>query len=262
MLRAKNAADMKWYLYRSDAKLKMLFQQIAKAGASKKTIEWKMGVPAAGSVSGKSESGDAVDEDDMLKAIIERLEASGQVGTLEAPNLYIKGVMPMRWGMYNDLGRRDADQGPLVYFGGLDADAHLLLALGGSSKHVIGHEGATSTYSRSSTPELVDALCRGIETGQYKPQPWDDKRETEDRVYRAIAIAQHYLRPPTQNLEFLAKTLMVGKTYDAEQYIGIKDANVILGTPLYVALAAPYPSDDHWGIIPEKPNTSPRSSSE
>lgn len=260
MLRATNGADLKWYLYRSDVKLRMLFQQIAKTGGSKKTIEWKMAVPALGSVSGKSESDEAVDEDDMLKAVIERLEAMGQVGTLEEPNLYIKGVMPMRWGMYNDLGRRDADQGPLVYFGGLDAEAHLLLALGGSSKHVIGHEGATSTYSRSSTPELVDALCRGIETGQYEPQPWDDKREAEDRVYRAIAIAQHYLRPPTQNLEFFAKTLMAGKTYDAEQYIGIKDARVIVGTPLYVALAAPYPNDDHWGIIPEQTDKSGQSS--
>lgn len=252
MLRVKSSADIKWYLYRSDAKLRMLFQQIAKAGSSKKTIEWKVGIPSVGTVSRKSESENAVDADDMLKAIIERLESSGQVGTLEDPSLYIKGVMPMRWGMYNDLGRRDADQGPLVYFGGLDADARMLLALGGSSKHVLGHEGATSTYSRSSTPELVDALCRGIESGQYEPPPWDDERETEGRVYRAIAMAQHYLRPPTQNLEFFAKTLMVGKTYGVEQYIGIEDAKVILGTPLFVALAAPFPSDEHSGTIPEE----------
>src|SRR5258708_192435 len=132
-----------------------------------------------------------------------------------------------------------------------DADAKMLLALGGSSKHVIGHEGATSTYSRSSTPELVEALCRGIESGEYEPPSWDTERNTEDRVYRAIAIAQHYLRPPTQNLEFFAKTLMVGETHDAEQYIGIESATATLATPLYVALAAPYPSDDHWGIIPE-----------
>jgi len=49
-----------------------------------------------GSLSGKSEAGDAVDEADMLKAVVERLEAMGQVGTLENPNLYIKGVMRMR----------------------------------------------------------------------------------------------------------------------------------------------------------------------
>lgn len=254
MIRAKNAAELKWYLYRSDAKLRMLFQQIAKPGASKKAIEWKAGVAAFG-LSSKSESDDSIDEDDMLKAVIERLESSGQVGTVEEPNLYIKGIMPMRWGMYNDNGRRDADQGPLVYFGGLDVDAPMLLGLGGSSKHVIGHEGATSTTSRSSTPALVDALCRGIEPGEFERFYPEEERE-EDQIYRAIAIAQHYLRPPTQNLEFVAKTLMVGNIHGVEQYIGIEETKVILGTPLYVALAAPYPNDDHWGIIPDDSDTS------
>src|SRR5258708_4697130 len=109
MIRAKNATDLKWYLYRSDAKLRMLFQQIAKAGASKKAIEWKAGLAGFGS-SSKSEFDVGIDEDDMLKAVVERLELSGQVGTLEDPNLYIKGIMPMRWGMYNDNGKRDPDQ--------------------------------------------------------------------------------------------------------------------------------------------------------
>jgi len=248
-MRAKNAADMKWYLYRSDAKLRMLFQQIAKTGA-KKAIEWKAGFSGVG-LSRKSESNEEVDEDEMLKAVTERLEYDGRVGTLEEPNLYIKGIMSMRWGMYNDLGRRDAAEGPLVYFGGLDKDTPMLLALGGSSKH----EGATSTYSRSSTPALVDALSRGIETGEFDRVYPKEERE-EDGIYRAIAIAQHYLRPPTQNLEFLAKTLMVGDIIGVEQYIGIDKTKVILGTPLYVALAAPFPNEDHWGIIPDEPDES------
>jgi hypothetical protein len=256
MIRAKNAADLKWYLYRSDAKVRMLFEQIAKPGGSKKTIEWKAGVAALG-LSRKSESDDSIDEDDMLKVVIERLESAGQVGTLEDPNPYIKGIMPMRWGMYNDNGGRDPDQGPLVYFGGLDVDVPMLIGLGGSSKHVIGHEGATSTTSRSSTPALVDALCHGIESGEFEPFHPEEERE-EDQIYRAIAIAQHYLRPPTQNLEFFAKTLMDGTIHGVEQYIGIEETKVILGTPLYVALAAPYPSDDHWGIIPDDSGTSGR----
>lgn len=251
-IRVRSAADMKWYLYRSDAKLRMLFQQIAKTGA-KRAIEWKAGYSGLG-LSRKSETDDQVDSDDMLKAVTERLEYDRLVGTLEEPNLYVKGIMPMRWGMYNDLGRRDAAEGPLVYFGGLDKDMPMLLALGGSSKHVLGHEGATSTYSRSSTPELVDALCRGIETGKFERIHPAEERE-ESTIYTAIAIAQHYLRPPTQNLEFFAKTLMEGDITGVEMYIGIDKTKVILGTPLYVALAAPYPNDDHWGIIPDEPDT-------
>jgi hypothetical protein len=251
MLRAKNADEIKWYLYRSDAKLRMLFQQIARPDNAKKTIEWKLALSAVASLSRKVETNQALDEDDMLNAVIQKLEESGQVGTVYEPNLYIKGIMPMRWGMYDDSGQRDPDNGPLVYFGGLDTQQGVLLGLGGSSKHVMGHEGATSTYSRSSTPALVTALCRGIESGKPEPPDSDDPRSAEDSVYRAMAIAQHYLRPPTQNLEFFAKRLMSGETCECEQYIGVSDVKAILGTPLYVALAAPYPQDDHWGIIPD-----------
>jgi hypothetical protein len=251
MMKLKNAAEMKWLLYRSDAKLKMLFGQIARNEGVKKTIEWKVSFGGVASRSRRVEAELTIDEDDMLKAVIQRLEETGQVGMIYEPNLYIKGVMPMRWGMYNDSGQRDPDQGPLVYFGGLDAEEGVLLGLGGSSKHVMGHEGATSTYSRSSTPALVTALCRGIETGLPELPNSKDPRAAEDEVYKAIAIAQHYLRPPTQNLEFLARVLMTGETCHCEAYIDIPKVKVILGTPLYVALAAPYPTNDHWGIIPD-----------
>jgi hypothetical protein len=246
----KNAAEMKWYLYRSDAKLRILYPQIAHRDIGKKMIEWKASAGFV-SVGRRVETDRTVDEDDMLRAVIEELEAEGQVGTVYEPNSYIKGVMPMRWGMYDDCGRRDPDQGPLVYFGGLDEQAGVLLGLGGSSKHVMGHEGATSTYSRSCTPALVTALLRGIESGLPQPPDTEDPRHGEDEVYRAMAIAQHYLRPPTQNLEFFANTLMVGETHACELYIGVPTVKVVLGTPLYVALIPPYPKDDHWGLIPD-----------
>jgi len=246
----KNAAEMKWYLYRSDAKLRMLYPQIGSRGDARKTIEWKLSA-GVGSLSRKVEREETVDEDDMLKAVMQELEEAGQVGTVYEPNLYIKGVMPMRWGMYDDAGMRDPADGPLVYFGGLDAEQGVLLGLGGSSRHVMGHEGATSTYSRSCTPALVTALLRGIESGLAEPPASEDPREGEDEVYKAIAIAQHYLRPPTQNLEFFAKTLMAGATHGCRPYIGVPEVKVVLGTPLYVAMAAPYPKDAHWGIIPD-----------
>src|ERR1700730_8135522 len=181
-MKIKSAADMKYYLYRSDAKLKMLFGQIAR-NDDKKTIEWKMSVRSV-SRSTKLEKDGIADEDDMLKAVVEHLEYAKQVGTIYEPNLYVKGVMPMRWGLYNDAGERDPDLGPLVYFGGLDKEERILLGLGGSSKHVLGHEGATSTYSRSSTPALVTALCRGIESGTKELRYSDSS--AEDEVYEAF----------------------------------------------------------------------------
>ena len=249
-IRLKSAEDVKWYLYRSSAKIRMLFPQIAQAGGKKSAVEWKMSA-GFGSVSRRVEHEGNIDEEDMLAAVIRELEESRQVGTVYEPNMYIKGVLPMRWGMYDDRGLRDPADGPLVYFGGLDRAEGVLLGLGGSSKHVMGHEGATSTYSRSCTPALVRALMRGIESGLPEPPPTEDPREGEDEVYRAIAVAQHYLRPPTQNLEFFAKTLMNGETHGCEAYIGIPNVRVVLGTPLFVALAPPYPHDEHFGVIPD-----------
>lgn len=246
----KNAADVKFYLYISKSKLQMLFQQIGRREDTKRTVEWK-GTVAVGSVLRKVETDEDLDEDDMLRAVITELEDARQVGSIHEPNLYIKGVMPMRWGLYNDAGTRPEEESPLVYFGGLDNESCTLLGLGGSSKHVVGHNGATSTYSRSVTPALVRALLDGLEYPVPARPEWWDKRAEEDEVYTAVAVAQHYLRPPTQNLEFFGKTLMTGEAHGCEHFIGIPKANVILATPLYVAMAAPLPEDDHWGTIPD-----------
>ena len=82
----KNAAEMKWYLYRSDAKLRMLYPQIGSRGDARKTIEWKLSA-GVGSLSRKVEREETVDEDDMLKAVMQELEEAGQVGTVYEPNL-------------------------------------------------------------------------------------------------------------------------------------------------------------------------------
>jgi hypothetical protein len=253
-IKFKRTSEIKFYLYISKAKLQMLFQQIGRADGSKRSVEWKAAA-LVGSLTRKTESAeDPIDDDDKLLAVIQELEGAGQVGTIYEPNVYVKGIMPMRWGLYDDGGTRPNGEPALVYFGGLDKENGALLGLGGSSKHVVGHEGATSTHSRSVTPALVKALLRGLEfpIAEIADMPeWWDKRAEEDEVYQAIALAQHYLRPPTQNLEFFAKTLMVGETHRSEQYIDIPKATVILGTPLYVALSAPVPDGNHWGIIPD-----------
>jgi hypothetical protein len=65
-----------------------------------------------------------------------------------------------------------------------------------------------------------------------------------------VAIALHYLRPPTQELEFLAKTLAVGTTHN-EHLTGVPEAKVVLGTPLYVVLSHPMPDDSRYGLDKE-----------
>jgi hypothetical protein len=71
-------------------------------------------------------------------------------------------------------------------------------------------------------------------------------------LYAAIAIAQHYLKPPTQNLEFMAKVLTVGRVDGYEAFIGVSSARVILATPLWVAQSPPYLDEENrWGLDDE-----------
>jgi hypothetical protein len=168
----------------------------------------------------------------MLQKVVEGLEANGQLGTLAEPKSFIRDTFPIRWGFYNDCSSRPDDEPALVYFGGFQND--LLLGMGGSSCHVVGHEGATSTWSRSSTPTLVKWLLSGLHKGE-RPRIWDDPRSEENEVFTAMAVAQYYLRPPTQTAEFVAKVITTGYVERLDHFIGTNKARVILATPLYVA---------------------------
>lgn len=243
--------DYKYYLYISTSKTKMLYEQLP-TSASKKSIEWNVKLPVV-SVKRSTTTERRTDRDEMLKQVVRGLEAADQLGTLESPKSFIRDVFPVRWGFYNDCQTRPIDEPALVYFGGFRD--HLLLGMGGSSCHVIGHEGATSTWSRSSTPTLTRWLLSGLH-GDGRPAVaefcevggFPSMRDEENEVFQAMAVAQHYLRPPTQTAEFVAKTLVVGEVHGMEPFIGVKKARTILATPLYVALVEPPSDSPGWGL--------------
>lgn len=145
----------------------------------------------------------------------------------------------MRWGLFNDAGLRPVDEAPLVFFGGFDKSIPLVLGLGGSTKNVIGHEGASSTYSRSTARAIVRWLLAGEATDRPPelPEWWDTAAEVQ-QVLAGVAIALHYLRPPTQNLTFLAKTLLTGTLFGHQHFTGVDKPRVVLGTPIFVSMAA------------------------
>lgn len=121
--------------------------------------------------------------------------------------------------------------------------------------HVVGYAGATNTHSRSATPTLVKWITKGL----YDEEGIDDCRSQlklgiGGDLFEAVGVALHYLKPPTQQLEFLAKTLCTGKSFGMEHMLGVGETNVILGTPLYVQQTSPLPDvditrsglDDEW----------------
>jgi hypothetical protein len=102
------------------------------------------------------------------------------------------------------------------------------------SRPFISATSFTSTWSRSSTPTLVKWLLSGLQKGE-RPTVWDDPRSEENEVFTAMAVAQYYLRPPTQTAEFVAKVITTGYVERLGHFIGTNKARVILATPLYVA---------------------------
>lgn len=243
--RLKKSGDVRFYLYVSDTKVDMLFEQMFTT--SKRSFHTDFTLRAgvvAGSAKASTEDSPP-DRDDKLRAVEDRLLEEGLVGTPHAPKDYFKGILPMRWGMYNDLESRPENCPALVYFGGFDPTTPLVVGLGGSSTHVLGHSGATSTYSRSATPTLVKWIVKGLYDDERISDPESELKFRIGRdLFEGMCVALHYLKPPTQQLEFLAKTVCVGKSCGLQHMIGVDDTQVVLGTPLYVQQTRRLPDDD------------------
>lgn len=239
-----DAAELKSYLYESRAKIDAHYQQL-RAPRKRTTVEWKVDLKVL-SVSRKTEHDGEVSDHDKLKTVLRELESLELIGSVDEGKPYIKGIFPMRWGIYNDSGMRPDNEGPLVYFSGY-ADG-LLLGLGGSSHHIVGCYGIGSTASRSSTPALVQFLRSGLDTGEASPPYWRNRREELDEVFTAMAIANGYLKGPIQDLEFAGKVLCRGNARGLGRYVGVSDpqadsATAILATPLYVSQVDPMEED-------------------
>lgn len=216
----------------------MLYQQIDTVDKSRKSIEWKA---TLGFLSGthKTQREEGLTEEKMLQAVIKEIEEAGQVGSVDEPNIYIKGILPMRWGIFKDTGRPDGEP-PLVYFGGKTVET--IFGFGGSTYHVVGVQGASSTGSRSVTPYLVAHLLEGLDINPQGWNAWFEEEGREHQTFQAVAAASHQLRPPDQNMEFFTNTLLTGKVKHP-LFTEDKILKCVLGSPLYVAMAAPYPDD-------------------
>lgn len=245
MVKFRRASEIRWYLYRSRTKLAMMYEQIV---SSSGPFSGSLSVELPGIKASIGTSADEPpNEDEKLEMVEKQLRSRGLVGTIHEPREYFGGEMPMRWGLFNDQGNRPEDEPPLVFFGGLEKIDGIVVGLGGSSRHVVGHEGASSTYSRSTTPAIVRWLLAGLADAP-PPVMWDDVAAERQQVLAGVGIGLHYLRPPTQRLRFLAKTLLSGPLLGHEHLTGLPEARAILGTPLYVSMSQPPADEDRWGL--------------
>jgi len=142
-------------------------------------------------------------------------------------------------------------QSRVVWFGG--RTDWTVVGLGGSGRHVLGSLPPDEATMHSSLPHLVRALLPGGDFDGQVAEKWLDdihaisKAEAvKERLalgLTELATKRVALTCPAQRLEFLARRLFsgpVGGIPEAQWLAaaeGATQTTVLLGTPLYVALA-------------------------
>lgn len=208
----------KYFIYISEAKIDILYSQIPKSLLENFAIELSIDLKPLGAGVSATVKQNQPEETRFSKLRLVRayIEKHLRAGWVDAPEAYFTGSLPMRWGLYPEAAPR------LVYFGGFTNST--ILGLGGSPQHVLGNRGATSMDGLS--PSILPALLSALET-----QPSYSSNPQQQGSLQVVEYTTRNLRGPTQNLEFLARTLLrVPKEGNDRSYI-------LLGSPIYVALA-------------------------
>jgi hypothetical protein len=195
---------LKYYLYVSKFKVDMFWSQIAKPGQDETGLDDLQQLYA------------------RLHAVVDYIDSTGEVGTIDNPKSYFRGKLPMSWailGAYPELGL-DAHLEGVVYFGGKTQQT--ILGLGGSAKHVIGipQNQANVTASSSSSTRLLVTLSR-----ELKQKGVIDELDKPMQSHLVAATTREVCEAqPAEHVEFLAKRLS-------------SENGILLGTPIYVAIA-------------------------
>lgn len=164
-----------------------------------------------------------------MHAITTFLENNNYIGTVDNPRTYFRGILPMRWGPFNLAEFSRNHPTGIVYFYG-QANKKIVW-LGGSMRYVVGRKGISSLeYERHTTIDVVPLLLESIKNQEKESveNPSITIEEYEYSALEAVMLARRQVEGQLQRLEFLATKLIQGS---ADGY------HVLLGTPLYVALA-------------------------
>lgn len=220
---------LKNYVYISDTKLINLCSQIPKGILETIAGELNINVKFVLLEAGVTMKRDLPRETryTRLQVVVNYLEKHqpSDIGTIDAPKIYFKGVLPMHWRL---IPPPPSDQTKLVYWGG--STERTILGLGGSSQHVIGRTGdATIGEPSSALPYLVAFLAEHL---QLEAHSADADPEDAEYGLGAVKATNGRMRGSMSRFEFLAEFLLDDS--DRDSIPGRK--RIMLGTPIYVAL--------------------------
>ena len=234
---------MKYYIYISDTKVDMLYPQIPKSILKKIASSLSIDLKLFGTELSIGAKGNPSEETRYAKVRIvsEYIEKHLDVGSVDAPSTYFKGTLPMRW------TDRETMHGK-VFFGG--TTTHTVIGLIGSQQHIIGSNQPKRGISFSFLPAIYGFLrLEYVLYLQARQLLFPQAEMTKNlMLIMAAYFAKFKIPEPEQQLEFLSKTLLQGpvskrlinkhlvrKPYEPE--LDIPQPYVVLGTPIYVAIA-------------------------
>lgn len=218
------------FVYISDAKLDMLAPQLPKRFW--RSLQSSLTIEAAGMKAAVNSAREPEHRFSRLQRVIKHLEATARVGTVEAPETYFKGTLSMQFMLVGS---------GLAFWGGLTQNwqgEDLFVGLAGSAQHLLGKlEKPERASANSYTPEIMKNIAVHLEELGLAKFP--ELRQIGEplkarhslwHVMQSIDFMQggYLVQTPPEDYEFFCRRLL----YDE---IGHR-TEVILGTPLYVAL--------------------------
>jgi hypothetical protein len=216
---------VRYYLYLSRAKLDMLHGQIPEKLLRRLAVEAKLDLKVV-SVSMQSPRAE-VSEYDRLKLVEAYLEREFDVSWISEPASWFRGDLELRIAGYGSA------RGP-VFMTGSEGDT--VVALIGSAHHLVGQQAVPEflrTYS--SLPSLFH-LLRDAPEDWPLDEPWQAGGRRDlggERDLRQVVTFARSLKEPATYCEFLARRLLRGTLPSSDG----RELEVVVGTPLYVALA-------------------------
>ncbi|MET7336043.1 SAVMC3_10250 family protein [Nonomuraea sp. NPDC005650] len=237
----RGTQPLRYYVYVSDNKLDMLYEQIDPALRKRISAEVKVDLKVASVTLQQAEQATAA-RMTKLRMVERYIDTHCKVGGVSAPGReFFRGRMEMRWGWLERDAATDRPS-PVVLFCGLTDDDFVVL--GGSRGHVLGQhpeDSSVALLGYSLFPGLVEML--GPYVSQLQPKIDDDVRngspqwrqERGDRyIWQALKAAeQATLNGHLQHLDFLAVPLGEARA------VGVDGTpmHAVIGTPVYVAHA-------------------------
>src|SRR5262245_4239618 len=141
---------MKYYVYISDSKIEMLYNQIATSTDRSREASIGFDVKV---LKGEIKQGRGVPENSVtrLNEVVEALRNSDAVGTIDAPKKYIGGTLPMTWSSYG--WSYSGEESPITFWS--YSATGIAMALAGSRYNLLGEQRQGNAHSHSLTTTMV-----------------------------------------------------------------------------------------------------------